>query len=106
MSVVDVNFAIVALLALLIAVVQVGRLIGSWRSDTSARIEPEADAEVVALRDRKVRLLEDLRDLDMDWRMGRLSDEDYRKQKGTLEPQAVSVLKELERRTGADHDDA
>lgn len=102
----DLFFIAMALLALLVAVIQVGRLVGSWRGDTDARIEPEAGADVIALRDRKVRLLEDLRDLDMDWRMGRLSDEDYRRQKGLLEPQAVGVLKELERRSAMEESDA
>ena len=102
----DVAFAVAALLALLVAVVQGARLAIAWRSDTSARITPEDDAEVTALRDQKMRILEDLRDLDLEWRMGRMSDEDYRAQKNTLEPQAIGVLKELERRTGGEAGDA
>ena len=47
-----------------------------------------------AARDAKYR---EIRDAELDWRIGKLSDEDYREQDRRLRAEAVEILRELDR---------
>jgi hypothetical protein len=57
------------------------------------RTEAEV-AELEAERDAKYR---EIRDAELDWRIGKLSDEDYREQDRRLRAEAVEILRELDR---------
>jgi hypothetical protein len=63
------------------------------------------DRELIALLDRKAHLLEDLRDLELDYQMGKIPEDGYRSDMQRLEPEAVAVLKELEARGVGIQDD-
>lgn len=104
MPIVDVSFAIIALIVLLVGVAYFASLLSTWRSD-EVSATPTADPEVIALMDQKVHLLEDLRDLEMDFQMGKIPEPAYRLDKKRLEPQAIAVLKELEQRGLGPKDD-
>ncbi len=65
----------------------------------------ELDVELVGLREKKVRLLEDLRDIELDFRMNKISEADYLRRKQKLEPETIAVLKALELREGIPEDD-
>ena len=103
-SIVDISFAIVALLVLLVGAGYFASLFSTWHSD-QVDAPPTADPEVIALMDQKVHLLEDLRDLEMDFQMGKIPEPAYRRDKMRLEPLAIAVLKELERRGLGPKDD-
>ena len=69
----------------------------------SAPLRHDADPEVPdasrrdaleAARDAKYR---EIRDAELDWRIGKLSDEDYREQDRRLRAEAVEILRELDR---------
>jgi hypothetical protein len=106
MSWVDVSFAIVALMTLMLGVGYISRLLSTWHS-RNAPAQPATDPEEIALLDRKTHLLEDLRDLEMDYQMGKIPEDAYQHDKQRLEPQAVAVLKELEvRGLGPGSDDS
>jgi hypothetical protein len=60
--------------------------------------DPEVDATgrraaLEAARDAKYR---EIRDAELDWRTGKLSDEDYREQDRRLRAEAVEILRELD----------
>jgi hypothetical protein len=50
-------------------------------------------ASLEAARDAKYR---EIRDAEIDWRTGKLSDEDYREQDRRLRAEAVEILRELD----------
>jgi len=50
-------------------------------------------ASLAAARDAKYR---EIRDAEIDWRTGKLSDEDYREQDRRLRAEAVEILRELD----------
>ena len=69
----------------------------------SAPLRHDADPEVPdasrrdaleAARDAKYR---EIRDAELDWRTGKLSDEDYREQDRRLRQEAVEILREIDR---------
>jgi hypothetical protein len=49
------------------------------------------------LEDRKAQIYENLRDLQFEYRVGKLSDEDYQQTKVGLQKELAGVLKEIER---------
>jgi hypothetical protein len=51
-------------------------------------------ASLEAARDAKYR---EIRDAEIDWRTGKLSDEDYREQDRRLRAEAVEILREIDR---------
>jgi hypothetical protein len=51
-------------------------------------------AALEAAKDAKYR---EIRDAEIDWRTGKLSDEDYREQDRRLRAEAVEILRELDR---------
>jgi hypothetical protein len=69
----------------------------------SAPLRHDADPEapdasrrdaLEAARDAKYR---EIRDAELDWRTGKLSDEDYREQDRRLRQEAVEILREIDR---------
>ena len=95
MSGVDWLFAFVVLISLLFAVSYWGRF-GVLLSPANAGEDAEIDREVLDLQERKDHLLEDLRDLELDFRMGKIAESEYRQRKARVEPETVAVIKALE----------
>ena len=92
---VDWLFAFVVLISLLFAVSYWGRF-GALLSPANAGEDAEIDREVLDLQERKDHLLEDLRDLELDFRMGKIAESEYRQRKARVEPETVAVIKALE----------
>jgi hypothetical protein len=85
---VDVLIIIVAL-ALVVWVVS-----GPLRRGEQAHSGTGGRAALEAARDAKYR---EIRDAELDWRTGKLSDEDYREQDRRLRSEAVDILRALDR---------
>ncbi|GAB4232324.1 MAG: hypothetical protein Kow00109_04720 [Acidobacteriota bacterium] len=63
--------------------------------------EEDGEAEPLArLTAEKEEALENLKDIEMDFRMGKLSEEDYRRLREEWEMKAVAVLEQLDRLKG------
>jgi hypothetical protein len=62
-------------------------------------VEPESPAR--HLEDRKAIIYENLRDLNFEFRLGKLSEEDYQKTKLGLQQELAQVLAEIDRVMGA-----
>ena len=58
--------------------------------------EPEPVSPVQHLEDRKAAIYENLRDLQFEYRLGKLSDEDYQATKQALQRELAGVLAEME----------
>ena len=65
-------------------------------SESGERIPPEERAEREQTFQEKEEIVDALKDIEMDFRMGKLSDSDYRLLKGDFERQAVEVFQRLE----------
>ena len=63
------------------------------RSEEPDVAEASRRAGLEAARDAKYR---EIRDAEIDWRTGKLSDEDYRAQDRRLRAEAVEILRELD----------
>jgi uncharacterized membrane protein len=63
------------------------------RGEDSEAVETGSRAALEAARDAKYR---EIRDAEIDWRTGKLSDEDYREQDRRLRAEAVEILRELD----------
>lgn len=59
--------------------------------------DDEPVSPVAHLEERKARIYEGLRDLQFEYRLGKLSDEDYQRTKLDLQKQLASVLAEIDR---------
>jgi hypothetical protein len=59
--------------------------------------EPEAPSPAAHLEQRKEQIYENLRDLQFEYRVGKLSDEDYQKTKVGLQTELAGVLSEIDR---------
>ncbi len=59
--------------------------------------EPEPVSPVAHLEERKAAIYENLRDLQFEYRTGKLSDEDYQQTKLDLQRELAAVLAEIER---------
>ena len=68
--------------------------------------EPEPLSPTAHLLDRKETIYENLRDLQAEYHMGKLSDEDYQEAKQDLQRQLAQVLAEIERIESADSEPA
>ena len=95
MSLIDGIFALAVLTLLLVAVTYWGRF-SAVLSPAAADDNVEIDREVLELQEKKDHLLEDLRDLELDFRMGKIEEHEYRQRKARVEPKTVAVIKELE----------
>lgn len=58
--------------------------------------DPVPVSPVQHLEDRKAAIYENLRDLQFEYRLGKLSDEDYQRTKLTLQKELAGVLAEME----------
>jgi hypothetical protein len=58
--------------------------------------EPEAEDPTAHLEDRKKAIYENLRDLTFEYRLGKLSDEDYQKTKTGLQTELAGVLAQID----------
>lgn len=58
--------------------------------------EPEPVSPVQHLEDRKQAIYDNLRDLQFEYRLGKLSDEDYQQTKQALQKELAGVLAEME----------
>lgn len=61
---------------------------------------PEPVSPTIHLEERKANIYENLRDLQTEYRMGKLSDEDYQQTKSVLQKELAGVLAEIDRITG------
>jgi hypothetical protein len=59
--------------------------------------EPEPESPFSHLDDRKAAIYENLRDLQFEYRLGKLSDDDYQSTKKDLQKELASVLAEVDR---------
>ena len=59
--------------------------------------EPEPESPFSHLDDRKAAIYENLRDLQFEYRLGKLSDEDYQSTKKDLQKELAGVLAEVDR---------
>lgn len=57
---------------------------------------PEPVSPLQHLEDRKAAIYDNLRDLQFEYRLGKLSDEDYRRTKLSLQKELAGVLSEME----------
>ena len=62
--------------------------------------EPEPVSPVQHLDERKARIYENLRDLQFEYRVGKLSDEDYQRTKLGLQSELAATLAEIDRVLG------
>src|SRR5262249_47862375 len=81
-------------LACLIAIVIVAFVLGVRPKDLPA---PEPESPFKHLDDRKAAIYENLRDLQFEYRLGKLSDEDYQTTKKDLQKELAAVLAEVDR---------
>lgn len=58
---------------------------------------PVAASPTQHLEDRKARVYEGLRDLQFEYRVGKLSDEDYQRTKSDLQGQLATIMAEIDR---------
>jgi hypothetical protein len=62
--------------------------------------EPEPESPVKHLDDRKATIYENLRDLQFEYRLGKLSDQDYQQTKADLQRELAAVMAEIDRLKG------
>ncbi len=63
--------------------------------------EPEAVSPVVHLEERRARIYENLRDLQFEYRVGKLSESDYLQIKTGLQQELAGVMAEIDKIQGA-----
>ncbi|MBM3812837.1 MAG: hypothetical protein FJW20_14515 [Acidimicrobiia bacterium] len=61
--------------------------------------EPEPESPTAHLEERKARIYEGLRDLQFEFRLGKLSDEDYQRTKLGLQTELAGVLAQIDKLT-------
>ena len=62
---------------------------------------PVAESPVQHLEERKAQIYENLRDLQFEYRVGKLSEEDYQKTKTELQTELAKVMAEIDHTLGA-----
>ncbi|MBL8178515.1 MAG: hypothetical protein JNK48_27830 [Bryobacterales bacterium] len=62
---------------------------------------PSAESPVQHLEERKAQIYENLRDLQFEYRVGKLSDEDYAKTKTELQTELAKVMSAIDQTMGA-----
>jgi hypothetical protein len=85
---------IVVVIAALIAVGAIGFILTVRAKDLP---EPEPVSPFQHLDDRKAAIYENLRDLQFEYRVGKLSDQDYQQTKKDLQRELASVMAEVDR---------
>jgi rRNA maturation endonuclease Nob1 len=80
-------------LACVIAIVVIAFVLGVRAKDLP---EPEPESPFLHLDERKAAIYENLRDLQFEYRVGKLSDQDYQNTKKDLQKELASVLAEVD----------
>jgi rRNA maturation endonuclease Nob1 len=80
-------------LACVIAIVVIAFILGVRAKDLP---EPEPESPFLHLDERKAAIYENLRDLQFEYRVGKLSDQDYQNTKKDLQKELASVLAEVD----------
>lgn len=63
--------------------------------------QPDDESPVKHLEERKAQIYENLRDLQFEYRVGKLSDEDYQKTKTELQTELAKVMAQIDQTLGA-----
>ena len=79
------------------ALLAVGALLFTLVVRTKDLPEPEPVSPFQHLEEQKARIYENLRDLQFEYRVGKLSDEDYQRSKLGLQAELARVMQEIER---------
>jgi hypothetical protein len=80
-------------LACVMAIAVIAFILGVRAKDLP---EPEAESPFLHLDERKAAIYENLRDLQFEYRVGKLSDQDYQSTKKDLQRELASVLAEVD----------
>ena len=80
-------------LACVLAIAVIAFILGVRAKDLP---EPEPESPFLHLDERKAAIYENLRDLQFEYRVGKLSDEDYQNTKKDLQKELASVLAEVD----------
>jgi len=80
-------------LACVIAIAVIAFVLGVRAKDLP---EPEPESPFLRLDERKAAIYENLRDLQFEYRVGKLSDQDYQNTKKDLQKELASVLAEVD----------
>jgi NADH pyrophosphatase NudC (nudix superfamily) len=80
-------------LACVLAIAAIAFILGVRAKDLP---EPEPESPFLHLDERKAAIYENLRDLQFEYRVGKLSDEDYQNTKKDLQGELASVLAEVD----------
>ena len=84
---------VVLVLAFAAVVWLIGGPLRPGRTRRRAALESAEQADLEAAKEAKLR---EIRDLELDWRTGKLSDADYRAQDRTLRAEAIVLLKRID----------
>ncbi len=94
----DLGGAELALAVLVLAAVVALVVLGPLRSGADEeRVEDERRAALEAAKEAKYR---EIRDAELDFRMGKVSEADYRATDGELRAQAIAILRQLDELEG------
>jgi hypothetical protein len=97
----DAAIVLAALAAVLAVVVVALPFLREPEAEDDRLVAPDAAAQQrLALAEERDRALGALKELELDHRTGKVSDEDYRAQVGELRRQAASALRALDERAG------
>jgi hypothetical protein len=80
-------------LACVLAIAVIAFILGVRAQDLP---EPEPESPFLRLDERKAAIYENLRDLQFEYRLGKLSDQDYQNTKKDLQKELASVLAEVD----------
>jgi rRNA maturation endonuclease Nob1 len=85
---------VIIILAAVLAIVVIAFILGVRMKDLP---EPEPESPFQHLDDRKAAIYESLRDLQFEYRLGKLSDEDYQTSKRDLQKELAVVLSDVDK---------
>jgi hypothetical protein len=100
MTGVDMFFSVLLLVILLLCAIQFIRFLATWGVPDFQGSDVRADIDV--LETRRAYLVQDLRDLELDYQMNKVSEEEYHRTRSHLEPKTIAVIKELALLTSED----
>jgi len=72
-----------------------------WLTPEPARAKSPAEREREYLEEKREVLYENLRDLHLEYRMGKLSDDDYQRTKARYQEELAALLHEFEQKVGS-----
>ena len=85
---------------LVLVVLAVVAVVVAWPLYRAARPSPGGPPEVEALEAAKDSKLREIRETELDYRTGKLSEEDWRAQDARLRSEAADLLRDLDRAQG------